>query len=139
MMMSGYAGRPILFAANEVGGVTVLCVEALVSYRLFFVDLCSCLRLISPPRTTLIAVGLNYVGLYCEKSLSPAWGHVYVRIFLVSTIVIIRAQRYSLDCGDCIGVGDDRHVLLDSAVCAYSQAIGAAEAAVEVVCDQSCW
>jgi hypothetical protein len=30
-------------------------------------------------RTTLVAVILNHIGLYCEQSWSPAWGHVYVR------------------------------------------------------------
>jgi hypothetical protein len=30
-------------------------------------------------RTTLAAVILNHVGLYCEQSWSPAWGHIYVR------------------------------------------------------------
>ena len=29
-------------------------------------------------RTTLAAVILNHIGLYCEKSWSPAWGHIYV-------------------------------------------------------------
>lgn len=29
-------------------------------------------------RTTLAAVILNYVGLYCEDSWSPGWGHIYV-------------------------------------------------------------
>jgi len=30
-------------------------------------------------RTTLAAVILNHIGLYCEQSWSPAWGHIYVR------------------------------------------------------------
>ena len=30
-------------------------------------------------RTTLVAVILNYIGLYCEGSWSPGWGYVYVR------------------------------------------------------------
>jgi hypothetical protein len=32
-----------------------------------------------PFRTTLIAVILNYVGLYCESSWGLGWGHIYVR------------------------------------------------------------
>ncbi|KZV88388.1 DUF300-domain-containing protein, partial [Exidia glandulosa HHB12029] len=36
------------------------------------------------PLCTLASVGLNYVGLYCELSYSPAWGHIY----LVSIISI---------------------------------------------------
>jgi hypothetical protein len=31
-------------------------------------------------RTTLAAVALDYLGLYCEASYSPAWGHVYVSL-----------------------------------------------------------
>ncbi|TFY76511.1 hypothetical protein EWM64_g7501 [Hericium alpestre] len=30
------------------------------------------------PLTTLIAVLLDYVGLYCEDSWSPAWGHIWI-------------------------------------------------------------
>ncbi|TFK51154.1 DUF300-domain-containing protein [Heliocybe sulcata] len=30
------------------------------------------------PLTTLIAVSLNYIGLYCEDSYSPGWGHIYI-------------------------------------------------------------
>ena len=29
-------------------------------------------------RTTLVAVILDYLGLYCESSWSPGWGYVYV-------------------------------------------------------------
>ncbi|KAI0249237.1 organic solute transporter Ostalpha-domain-containing protein [Lactifluus subvellereus] len=36
------------------------------------------------PTTTLVAVILNHIGLYCEQSWSPAWGHIYI-----STIVSI--------------------------------------------------
>jgi len=34
-------------------------------------------------RTTLAAVILNHIGLYCETSWSLAWGHVYVRDVLL--------------------------------------------------------
>jgi len=30
------------------------------------------------PLTTLAAVILDYLGLYCEESWSPGWGHIYV-------------------------------------------------------------
>ena len=29
--------------------------------------------------TTLVAVILNHIGLYCEQSWSPGWGHIWVR------------------------------------------------------------
>ena len=34
-----------------------------------------------PFSTTLASVILDYVGLYCEDSWSPGWGHIYVRPF----------------------------------------------------------
>lgn len=36
-------------------------------------------------RTTLAAVVLDYMGLYCEESWGFGWGHVYVR-FLYSLL-----------------------------------------------------
>ena len=32
-------------------------------------------------RTSLAAVILDYMGLYCEASWSPGWGHLYVSCF----------------------------------------------------------
>ncbi|KAL5531241.1 hypothetical protein ACEPAG_4118 [Sanghuangporus baumii] len=40
------------------------------------------------PLTTLVAVILDYVGLYCEDSWSPGWGHVYI-VTIVSISVSI--------------------------------------------------
>ncbi|KAL5492651.1 hypothetical protein ACEPAI_4098 [Sanghuangporus weigelae] len=40
------------------------------------------------PLTTLVAVILDYVGLYCEDSWSPGWGHVYI-VTVVSISVSI--------------------------------------------------
>jgi len=36
-------------------------------------------------RTTLAAVILDYMGLYCEASLSPGWGHLYVSCFNIGS------------------------------------------------------
>lgn len=53
-------------------------------------------------RTTLAAVILDYVGLYCEDSWSPGWGHIYVRTRLPtmksprSNISIYRLRSSSL-------------------------------------------
>lgn len=41
------------------------------------------------PLTTLVSVVLNYIGLYCEASWSPAWGHIYVRDLLKSLVPFI--------------------------------------------------
>ncbi|KAL5504777.1 hypothetical protein ACEPAH_7440 [Sanghuangporus vaninii] len=40
------------------------------------------------PLTTLVAIILDYVGLYCEDSWSPGWGHVYI-VTIVSISVSI--------------------------------------------------
>ncbi|KAL0576386.1 hypothetical protein V5O48_005607 [Marasmius crinis-equi] len=40
------------------------------------------------PATTLAAIVLDYIGLYCETSWSPGWGHIYL-VLIVSLSVTI--------------------------------------------------
>ncbi|KAM6501988.1 Organic solute transporter Ostalpha domain containing protein [Amanita muscaria] len=40
------------------------------------------------PVTTLIAVILDYVGLYCESSWSPHWGHIYISTIVSLSVTI---------------------------------------------------
>ncbi|KAG9220647.1 hypothetical protein CCMSSC00406_0003746 [Pleurotus cornucopiae] len=40
------------------------------------------------PLTTLIAVVLDYMGLYCESSWSPGWGHIYIVIIVSISVTI---------------------------------------------------
>ncbi|KAL4266333.1 DUF300-domain-containing protein [Pleurotus pulmonarius] len=40
------------------------------------------------PLTTLIAVALDYMGLYCESSWSPGWGHIYIVIIVSLSVTI---------------------------------------------------
>ncbi|KAL0065644.1 hypothetical protein AAF712_007285 [Marasmius tenuissimus] len=40
------------------------------------------------PLTTLCAVILDYIGLYCESSWSPGWGHIYI-VLIVSLSVTV--------------------------------------------------
>ncbi|KII96195.1 hypothetical protein PLICRDRAFT_96965, partial [Plicaturopsis crispa FD-325 SS-3] len=40
------------------------------------------------PTTTLAAVILNYVGLYCEDSWSPGWGHIYITVIVSVSVSI---------------------------------------------------
>jgi hypothetical protein len=71
------SGWPVLFAAYEVVCTSVLRHPAYVrhiTHKSFFLSADT-----SNGRTTLAAVILNHIGLYCETSWSPAWGHVYVR------------------------------------------------------------
>lgn len=49
------------------------------------------------PITTLAAVILGYVGLYCEDSWSPGWGHIYLTVILslsVSVAMYCLIQMY---------------------------------------------
>jgi len=61
-----------------MGSATVLCDPASVC------DACSWLVADSSScfRTTLAAVILDYMGLYCEAAWSPGWGHLYVSCFM---------------------------------------------------------
>ncbi|KAI0629660.1 organic solute transporter Ostalpha-domain-containing protein [Trametes polyzona] len=40
------------------------------------------------PTTTLAAVILDYVGLYCEDSWSPGWGHIYITLIVSISVSI---------------------------------------------------
>ncbi|EPQ55002.1 DUF300-domain-containing protein [Gloeophyllum trabeum ATCC 11539] len=40
------------------------------------------------PVTTLIAVTLNYMGLYCEDSYSPGWGHIYITVIVSISVSV---------------------------------------------------
>lgn len=68
-------GWPTLSSAHEVGCVTILRDPTVVRN---FLRMPRSVFLIAVYRTTLIAVILDYRGLYCEDSWSPGWGHLYV-------------------------------------------------------------
>ncbi|GBE80946.1 predicted protein [Sparassis crispa] len=40
------------------------------------------------PVTTLVAVVLNYVGLYCGDSWSPGWGHIYITVVVSISVSV---------------------------------------------------
>ncbi|KAH8996304.1 organic solute transporter Ostalpha-domain-containing protein [Lactarius akahatsu] len=40
------------------------------------------------PTTTLAAVILNHIGLYCEQSWSPVWGHVWITTLISISVTI---------------------------------------------------
>ncbi|KAH8087877.1 organic solute transporter Ostalpha-domain-containing protein [Cristinia sonorae] len=40
------------------------------------------------PTTTLAAVTLDYMGLYCEDSWSPRWGHLYITVIVSISVSI---------------------------------------------------
>lgn len=47
------------------------------------------------PVCTLAAVVLNYMGLYCEESWSPGYGHVWVLV-IISLSVTVRVWSCSI-------------------------------------------
>ena len=83
---------------------------------------------------------LNYAGLYCEESWSPAWGHVYVsnttlnKNFVIQrgAIVVQDLRPYLRQCFNC-------HVLSPSALFLRIEAAFASEASSEIVRCQGCW
>ncbi|KAF8518204.1 organic solute transporter Ostalpha-domain-containing protein [Gautieria morchelliformis] len=40
------------------------------------------------PATTLAAVILDFIGLYCDRSWSPGWGHIYITIVVSASVTI---------------------------------------------------
>jgi len=40
------------------------------------------------PLTTVIAVILDYAGLYCEDSWSPGWGHIYITVVVSLSVTV---------------------------------------------------
>ncbi|KAG7090729.1 hypothetical protein E1B28_009820 [Marasmius oreades] len=40
------------------------------------------------PLTTLAAVILDYIGLYCESSWSPGWGHIYLVVIVSLSVTV---------------------------------------------------
>ncbi|KAF7798182.1 hypothetical protein EIP86_009399 [Pleurotus ostreatoroseus] len=40
------------------------------------------------PTSTLAAVILDYIGLYCEDSWSPGWGHLYITVIMSISVTI---------------------------------------------------
>ena len=67
-------GRVVFSSNHEMGRTAVLCDSTRVC--------AACDRLFAGRsghfRTTLAATILDYMGLYCEASFSPGWGHLYV-------------------------------------------------------------
>ncbi|KZS88908.1 DUF300-domain-containing protein [Sistotremastrum niveocremeum HHB9708] len=55
------------------------------------------------PLTTVIAVTLNTMGLYCDDSWSPAWGHLYITIIVSLSVTLCPSLLPSND-----NVGTDR-------------------------------
>lgn len=89
-------------------------------------------------RTTLAAIILNHIGLYCEQSWSPRWGHIYVRdahfwIFLVSSDLVLA------DLGHHLNQCHDSHVLPFSVVFMRVNGIGPSSPWFETVLRQSRW
>ncbi|PCH36718.1 DUF300-domain-containing protein [Wolfiporia cocos MD-104 SS10] len=59
------------------------------------------------PVTTLVAVILNYIGLYCEDSWSPGWGHLYITVIMSISVTV--AMYCLLQLYVCISVNLQPH------------------------------
>ena len=84
------SGRAVFSPNHEMGSAAVLCDSTSVcdAYNLLVVDYSYHFR------TTLAAVILDYMGLYCEAAWSPGWGHLYVSCFTwVDEMTLIEFSR----------------------------------------------
>jgi hypothetical protein len=76
------------------------------------------------------------VGLYCEASLSPGWGHLYVsRIDVVDETVIIDF----LDYRDRLGISNYRHVLSNPILPRGLRAAQATATYAEIILTEGGW
>lgn len=100
------------------------------------VRLSTLLRPIHRPkrRTTLIAIVLNYIGLYCASSWSPRWGYIYV-CHLISNPA---CPNLFLALPNCIYFRHDSHVLPNPALPNGIQASRTPSTAIEDDFDQGC-
>ena len=71
------SGRVVFSPNHEMGRAAILCDQTNVCVTRGALVAVHSAQL----RTTLAAVILEYMGLYCEASWSPGWGHLYVSRF----------------------------------------------------------
>ncbi len=83
-------------------------------------------------RTTLIAIVLNYLGLYCASSWSPRWGYIYA-CHLISNSA---CSNVFSALPNCIYFRHDSHVLPNPALPNGIQASGTPSTAIEDDFDQ---
>lgn len=136
--------RHVLSAIPEMGSAPVYCGKSLISLhhcgdldsRTITVETVSPLNstLLTftdiPRLTTLAAVVLDYMGLYCEAAWGPGWGHVYVSY---SVTRVADYSPFEIDTGHSLALGHYCDVLPDPALrrcvkrtcsaCCSSQAI----------------
>ena len=77
LLREASSGRVVFSPNHEMGRATVLCDKTNVSVLRGTPVAVHLAQL----RTSLAAVILEYMGLYCEASWSPGWGHLYVSRF----------------------------------------------------------
>lgn len=90
-------GRPLFLAIDEVGCTAILCHSTVVSFERFSREQ----RWPMGCSTTLAAVILDYMGLYCESSWGLGWGHIWVGIFnrlACKALTMIRRLPFSSLC-----------------------------------------
>lgn len=77
LLREASSGRVVFSPNHEMGRASVLCDKTNVSVLRGTPVAVHSAQL----RTSLAAVILEYMGLYCEASWSPGWGHLYVSPF----------------------------------------------------------
>lgn len=114
------------------------CSIAWSDQRKYFINL-SHVKLIDTGlrRTTLAAIILDSVGLYCETSWNPRWGHIYVRLVLYFSFYTCQFFGNFKDRHHHFPLGHSRYVLLDPAVCGSGGGAVAPQAASETFLGQS--
>lgn len=85
-------GWSLFLAINEVGRAAVLCDPANVRSLPFWIDHIS--LTCRSRSTTLAAVVLDYMGLYCESSWGLGWGHIWVRSSFLSHWLNVRSFKF---------------------------------------------
>ena len=87
-------------------------------------------------RTTLAAVILEYMGLYCEASWSPGWGHLYVSHFAWTGRMALIVFP---DCGNRLDIRLRRHVLFDPALRRGLRPTQTTQAFAQIVLREGSW
>jgi len=129
MLIHAISGRFVLFTVDEIWYLAV-------RRHSTSVRLSTALRYVHRPkrRTTLIAIVLNYLGLYCASSWSPRWGYIYV-CHLISNSA---CSNIFSALPNCVYFRHDSYVLPNPALPNGIQAPGTPSTAIEDDFDQGC-
>ena len=104
------SGWTLFSATYEMGNSSILCPQARVSTGRQFTCVATNRSFILLS-TTFFAIVLNYVGLYCEDSWSPVYGHLYVRFCSKGQSCTDPDSFITVACSNCFFKRYNRYVL----------------------------